>query len=75
MSKKGYTQEEAELLADWFNWSNQANTTANISEEVRDIFKQADNIRIKLHQKIANNSNWRFFRKKNNKMGVKYENN
>ena len=29
MTKK-YTQEEAELMADWFNATNQLNTTANI---------------------------------------------
>ena len=71
--KKIYTQEEAEFIADWGNWSNQANTTANISTEIRDLFLQADKIRIKLHQEFVTNSNWIFFKKKNNKIGVKYE--
>jgi len=68
-----YTQEEAELMADWFNATNQLNTTANISDEIRNLFLQSDKIRIKIHQDIANNSNWKFYKKKNNKMGVKYE--
>ena len=71
--KKKYTQEEAELMADWFNANNQLNTTANISDEIRDLFLQADKIRIKIHQDITDNSNWKFYKKKNNKMGVKYE--
>jgi hypothetical protein len=72
MTKK-YTQEEAELMADWFNATNQLNTTANISNDIRNLFLEADKIRIKLHQDIATNSNWKFYKKKNNKMGVKYE--
>tara|TARA_B110000977_G_C10950503_1_gene444458 strand:- start:507 stop:869 length:363 start_codon:yes stop_codon:yes gene_type:complete len=73
MKDKKYTQEEAELMADWFNANNQLNTTANISDEIRDLFLQADKIRIKIHQDITDNSNWKFYKKKNNKMGVKYE--
>ncbi len=40
--KAKYTQEEAELMADWFNATNQLNTTANISDEIRNLFLQAD---------------------------------
>ena len=47
MTKK-YTQEEAELMADWFNATNQLNTTANISDDIRNLFLEADKIRIKL---------------------------
>jgi len=71
--KANYTQEEAELMVDWFNLTNQLNTTANISNEVRNLFLDADKIRIKLHQDISTNSNWKFYRKKNRKIGVKYE--
>ena len=61
---KKYTQEEAELMADWFNATNQLNTTANISDDIRNLFLEADKIRIKLHQDIATNSNWKFYKKK-----------
>jgi hypothetical protein len=75
MAKNYYTQDDAELLADWFNFSNQANTTAGISDEVRKLFFKADNIRIKLHRKIVKNSNWRFYRVKSNKVKVKEDRN
>ena len=74
-AKPKYTQEDAELLANWFNWSNQTNTTANISKVVKQCFDDADTIRVKLHQDIVKNSNWKFYRTKNNKIKVKYENN
>ena len=75
-NKPNYTQEDTELLADWFKWSNQANTTANISKEVKQCFDNTNAIRIKLHQDIIKNSNWKFyFTKKTRKLRVKYDNN
>jgi len=64
MPKIRYTQEDAELLANWFNFSNQANTSAGISNEVKKLFFKADEIRIRLHREIVHNSKWRFYRTK-----------
>lgn len=67
MIKKSYTQEDAELLASFYNWINRANLSANISKDIKKEFNKIDNIRIKLHQKITEKSNWSFHLNNTNK--------
>jgi hypothetical protein len=79
MIKKGnnmkakYTQEDAQLMADWFNTVNSLNTTANISKDVKDFFDKAEKIRIKIHQKVQKKGVFDFYRSKNNKVKIKYK--
>jgi hypothetical protein len=54
-----FSQEDAEFLADWFNYSNQV-STGIISKELKDAFDKADDIRIDLTQSMFENSRWRF---------------
>ena len=70
--KDKYTQEDAQLLADWFNAVNSLNTTANISEDVKEFFDKAERIRIKIHQKVQKKGVFDFYRSKNNKVKIKY---
>ena len=68
-----YSQEDAEFLADWFNYSNQV-STGIISKDLKDAFDKADDIRIGLTQSMFENSNWRFkFFWKNKRIAKVYD--
>jgi hypothetical protein len=57
-----FTQEDAEYLADWFNFVN-SKSFGILSKEFKDGVIQADIIRSKLTQLMSENSKWRIKRK------------
>ena len=60
-----FTQEDAEYLADWFNFVNNK-SFGILSEEFRNEVIKADIIREKLTQLMSENSKWRIKRKYHN---------
>ena len=57
-----FTQEDAEFLADWFNFVN-SKSFGVLSEEFKEEVIKADIIRGKLTQLMYENSKWRMKRK------------
>jgi len=72
MSKK-YSQDDVEFVVDWFNLANQLNSGI-VSKDIQKAFKKADDIRIKLHQKVfSDKSNWKLGFNNKHKLIVKYK--
>lgn len=66
MNKKiKFTQEDAEYLADWFNFVN-SKSFGILSKEFREEVIKADIIRGNLSQCMSENSKWRLKRKYHN---------
>ena len=65
MTVQKFTQEDAEYLADWFNFVNNK-SFGILSEEFRNEVIKADIIRGKLTQLMSENSKWRIKRKYHN---------
>jgi hypothetical protein len=57
-----FTQEDAEYLAEWFNFVN-SKSFGILSEEFRNEVIKADIIRGNLTQLMSENSNWKIKRK------------
>jgi hypothetical protein len=62
MNNIKFTQEDAEYLADWFNFVN-SKSFGVLSKEFKDEVIKADIIRGNLSQLMAENSKWRIKRK------------
>ena len=62
MSDIKFTQEDAEYLADWFNFVN-SKSFGVLSKEFKDEVIKADIIRGNLSQLMTENSKWRIKRK------------
>jgi|TARA_R100001530_G_scaffold32491_1_gene25529 uncharacterized protein Yka (UPF0111/DUF47 family) len=70
-----YSQEDAQFMADWFNLINQLWIgTGKVSKEIKKEFEKADEIRIKLHQKVfSNQSNWKASFNKKHKLTISWQ--
>jgi len=62
MSNIKFTQEDAEYLADWFNFVN-SKSFGVLSKEFKEEVIKADIIRGNLTQLMSQNSKWRIKRK------------
>ena len=70
---RGYTQEDAEFMADWFNAVNSL-YTGMVSSEIKKEFEQADKIRVQLHQQVfSDNSPWAIQRGRKGQAEVYYK--
>ena len=63
---KKYNQDDAQFICDWFNAVNSLHI-GFINPELRKAFEKADQIRMKLHQEILDNSNYILDRTKSGK--------
>jgi len=71
------TQDDAEMVADWYNGSNLIHSSIATNKKIKKLFEQSEKLRLKAHKIIVDDNYWKFkFKSKScRQLKVIYNNN